>query len=160
MNAFRFRVCPVSCSYLKGFSDGERGKDGWGPVAHELGVYPWPISEEDFDASRIPPETQTQLSVTSASPAPAAPFKVQMKPAQREAESNTSTDGVYPNQESLLSVPENEEYHSQIHPEALIMARKTFKGVEIASGSIPVVGGYVGAAAKVGLAFVEALQVG
>ncbi|KAG8924838.1 hypothetical protein FRC00_004658 [Tulasnella sp. 408] len=41
---------------------------------------------------------------------------------------------------------------------ALIAARKTFKGVEIASGAIPVVGSYVGATAKVGLAFVEMLQ--
>ncbi|KAG8992897.1 hypothetical protein FRB90_000873 [Tulasnella sp. 427] len=42
--------------------------------------------------------------------------------------------------------------------ETLVALRKAFKGLEIASSSIPVAGNFVGAAAKVGLAFVETVQ--
>ncbi|KAG9005976.1 hypothetical protein FRB90_010109, partial [Tulasnella sp. 427] len=44
--------------------------------------------------------------------------------------------------------------------EKLTTARKTFKAVDMASSSIPGAGNFVGAAAKVGLAFVETLQAG
>ncbi|KIO18379.1 hypothetical protein M407DRAFT_31956 [Tulasnella calospora MUT 4182] len=50
------------------------------------------------------------------------------------------------------------KYRGPISEEALKIARRTLKSVEIGSGAIPVVGSYVGAAAKVGLAFVEMLQ--
>ncbi|KAG9050057.1 hypothetical protein FS837_007810 [Tulasnella sp. UAMH 9824] len=43
--------------------------------------------------------------------------------------------------------------------EWLGLVRKTFSGVEAVSGTIPVVGSYVGAAAKVGMAFVDMVQV-
>ncbi|KAG8915322.1 hypothetical protein FRC01_003707, partial [Tulasnella sp. 417] len=44
--------------------------------------------------------------------------------------------------------------------ERLDWANKIFKGVETVSGSLPIVGSYVGAAATVGLACVELAQVG
>lgn len=39
------------------------------------------------------------------------------------------------------------------------MARRTFQTVEVVSGAIPVVGSYVGGVAKVGLAFVNMIEV-
>ncbi|KAG8918051.1 hypothetical protein FRC01_002067, partial [Tulasnella sp. 417] len=56
------------------------------------------------------------------------------------------------------STTQDHQKRSPISDTALTIARKTFKSVEIASGAIPVAGNYVGAAAKVGLAFVEMLQ--
>ncbi|KAG8959054.1 hypothetical protein FRC00_002019 [Tulasnella sp. 408] len=69
-----------------------------------------------------------------------------------------SASSFTPAPNSLSPGPEDEELRNPIRGEALITARKTFKAVEIASGSIPVAGTYVAAAAKVGLAFVETIQ--
>ncbi|KAG8915904.1 hypothetical protein FRC00_007807 [Tulasnella sp. 408] len=44
------------------------------------------------------------------------------------------------------------------HKERLDWASKAFKGIEMVSGTIPIIGGYVGAAAKVGVACVELAQ--
>ncbi|KIO17480.1 hypothetical protein M407DRAFT_32847 [Tulasnella calospora MUT 4182] len=56
------------------------------------------------------------------------------------------------------NTPKDSKSRSPISDKTLTIARKTFKTVEIGSGAIPVVGNFVGAAAKVGLAFVEMLQ--
>lgn len=55
--------------------------------------------------------------------------------------------------------PQDRKERSPNNDGALILARKTFNSMEIAAGAMPVVGGYVGAVARVGLAFVEMLQV-
>ncbi|KAG8937845.1 hypothetical protein FRC00_013891, partial [Tulasnella sp. 408] len=59
-----------------------------------------------------------------------------------------SASSTPPAQNSLSPGPEDKELRNPIRGEALIIARKTFKAVEIASGSIPVAGTYVAAAAK------------
>ncbi|KAG9016573.1 hypothetical protein FRB90_002980 [Tulasnella sp. 427] len=56
------------------------------------------------------------------------------------------------------AVPGEASTHRPLRQDVLTAARKTFKGLEIASSSIPVAGNFVGAAAKVGLAFVESIQ--
>ncbi|KAG8921582.1 hypothetical protein FRC00_008468, partial [Tulasnella sp. 408] len=68
----------------------------------------------------------------------------------------TTTSGVP--EQSLSNTPKYSKDKSTISDQALAVARKTFKTVEIGSGAIPVVGSYVGAVAKLGLAFVEMLQ--
>ncbi|KAG8961815.1 hypothetical protein FRC00_011158, partial [Tulasnella sp. 408] len=59
-----------------------------------------------------------------------------------------SASSTTPAQNSLSPGPEDEELQNPTRGEALVIARKTFKAVEIASGSIPVAGSYVAAAAK------------
>lgn len=56
-------------------------------------------------------------------------------------------------------LPESQQRGSPIREGALVAARKTFKTVETVSGVIPGVGGFVGVAAKVGLAFVDMIEV-
>lgn len=79
------------------------------------------------------------------------------------AESGSTSDVLNPNplipRGSPLNTPKDQKSRAPISDGALSIARKTFKSVEIGSGAIPIVGTYVGAAAKVGLAFVETLQV-
>lgn len=48
---------------------------------------------------------------------------------------------------------------SPIRDGTLIAARKTFKTVEAVSGAIPGLGDFIGVAAKVGLAFVNMIEV-
>lgn len=59
---------------------------------------------------------------------------------------------------SPCPVGDGEELGS-FRDKALTVARKTFEAVDAASGAIPGVGGYVGVAAKVGLAFVNMIEV-
>lgn len=81
-------------------------------------------------------------------------------PRTGAAEPEVTPDDDTPNaQQPLPSIAKDGKDRSSISEEALTIARKTFKSVEIGSGAIPVVGSYVGAAAKVGLAFVDMLQV-
>ncbi|KAG8905249.1 hypothetical protein FRC01_008419, partial [Tulasnella sp. 417] len=60
--------------------------------------------------------------------------------------------------DSLSNTPDDQADRASTSNEALSYARATFKTVEIGSGAIPVVGSYIGTAAKVGLAFVETIQ--
>lgn len=83
----------------------------------------------------------------------------QTSAAKRGSATDCSITSSFMPEGSLLNTPENQKVGSSISGEALSIARKTFKSMEMGSGAIPVVGSYIGAAAKVGLAFVETLQV-
>ncbi|KIO18043.1 hypothetical protein M407DRAFT_32286 [Tulasnella calospora MUT 4182] len=72
--------------------------------------------------------------------------------------SEHSTSNLLVAERPLSNTPNDPKNRSPVSDKALGIARKTFKTVEIGSGAIPVVGSFVGAAAKVGLAFVEMLQ--
>lgn len=87
-----------------------------------------------------------------------APLKDAQPKSTGDAVLSPSSTPLAPNLTS--AAPKDEESRSPIRSEALTMARKTFKAIEIASGFIPVAGTYVAAAAKVGLAFVETIQAG
>ncbi|KIO15378.1 hypothetical protein M407DRAFT_35059, partial [Tulasnella calospora MUT 4182] len=78
--------------------------------------------------------------------------------AERGTASGVSPPNSRLPRQPLSTTPKDGKGRIPIGEEALSIARKTFKSVEIGSGAIPVVGSYVGAAAKVGLAFVEMLQ--
>lgn len=69
-----------------------------------------------------------------------------------------TTTSTLPEQSPSDTLKDSKE-KNPISDQALIIARKTFKSVEIGSEAIPVVGSYVGAVAKIGSAFVEMLQV-
>ncbi|KAG9020217.1 hypothetical protein FS837_008431, partial [Tulasnella sp. UAMH 9824] len=72
---------------------------------------------------------------------------------------NTSPSG-HPASLQALSpgLAEDRDERSPTRDGALIAARKVFKTVEAVSGVIPGVGGFVGVAAKVGLAFVGMIE--
>ncbi|KIO26408.1 hypothetical protein M407DRAFT_24370, partial [Tulasnella calospora MUT 4182] len=99
---------------------------------------------------------------------PAIPLvKVDHPPEPSEPSQNlptTPTQGTIgsqnpPSHPAPLPDPsENRECLSPVRDAALVAARKTFKTVEAVSGALPVVGNFVGAAAKVGLAFVKAIE--
>lgn len=57
-------------------------------------------------------------------------------------------------------IPQDRESRSPIRDGVLTGARKTFQTVEIVSSAIPGVGDFVGVVAKVGLAFVNMIEVG
>lgn len=54
---------------------------------------------------------------------------------------------------------EDLESHSPTRDGTITAARKTFKTIEVLSGLIPGLGNFVGAGAKVGLAFVTMIEV-
>ncbi|KAG9043283.1 hypothetical protein FS837_009782 [Tulasnella sp. UAMH 9824] len=99
-------------------------------------------------------EEQLQMKAPSAQDLDRRLGDSQSSPARNTIVSFSSTSTPNPRPAD----PEGEESGIPIRTEALNIARKTFKALEIASGSIPVAGNYVVAAAKVGLAFVEAIQ--
>lgn len=88
------------------------------------------------------------------------PPNLQINTSQSTAVLEHSPFHTSPSRTSDSRAPKGQESAGPIHSEALGVARKIFNGVEIVSGSIPVVGSYVGAVAKVGLAFVQTLEVG
>ncbi|KAG8967235.1 hypothetical protein FRB90_010899, partial [Tulasnella sp. 427] len=63
-----------------------------------------------------------------------------------------------PAQKPSTNTPIKPETNKSFRRDGLTIARKTFKSVDAASGMIPVVGSYVGGAAKVGLSIVELIQ--
>ncbi|KAG8895301.1 hypothetical protein FRC01_012455, partial [Tulasnella sp. 417] len=90
-----------------------------------------------------------------------AQLPTQNPPTEISQEGTTADDTPLkslPPQEPQPIPHEDRKERSPIGDVALTTVRKTLQSVEIASGAIPVVGSYVGAAAKVGLAFVEMLQ--
>ncbi|KAG8902237.1 hypothetical protein FRC00_014454, partial [Tulasnella sp. 408] len=99
-------------------------------------------------------EEQRQLEAPGAQHLGGLLGKSQSNSARHAIVSPSSTSAPNPQPAD----PEDEESRIPVRTEALNIARKTFKAVEIASGSIPVAGNFVAAAAKVGLAFVETIQ--
>ncbi|KAG8915850.1 hypothetical protein FRC00_011273 [Tulasnella sp. 408] len=82
-------------------------------------------------------------------------------PKDRPNATNTSNEQLVktaaaPNEESVAKSDAGTD--SARRKERLDWANKAFKGVEMISGSIPIIGSYVGAAAKVGVACVELAQ--
>ncbi|KIO18040.1 hypothetical protein M407DRAFT_32279 [Tulasnella calospora MUT 4182] len=78
--------------------------------------------------------------------------------AERELTTDDSTANILPSEQPASNTSKAPKNQSPISDKTLSIARKTFKSVEIGSGAIPLIGSYVGAAAKVGLAFVEMLR--
>lgn len=60
---------------------------------------------------------------------------------------------------SSSGLPEDQKSRRTIGEGTIIALRKTFKTADAVSGAIPGVGSFVGAAAKVGLAFVNMIEV-
>lgn len=60
---------------------------------------------------------------------------------------------------SSPEVPADQEARRPIREGVIIAAKKTFTAVETMSGAIPGVGDFVGVTAKVGLAFVNTIEV-
>lgn len=96
------------------------------------------------------PQTQLHSVVQSLAPEP---------PIGTPQHGIVPAPNLLPPEQPQSDTPEDRKHRSPISDEALIIARKTFQSVEIGSRAIPVVGNYVGAVAKIGLAFVEILQV-
>ncbi|KAG9025638.1 hypothetical protein FS837_004862, partial [Tulasnella sp. UAMH 9824] len=94
------------------------------------------------------------------SPSQVQPGSPALDPATGSPEQGTTADDSATKSptQAQSNNPMARKTKGPISDSALTAARKTFKSVELASGAIPVVGSYVGAAAKVGLAFVEMLQ--
>lgn len=74
----------------------------------------------------------------------------------------TTNHGRVPNTNSTEDSavdPSSQGEGTLVNSGVLTAARKTFRTVEVISGTIPIVGNYVGAAAKVGLAVVRMAEV-
>ncbi|KAG8919391.1 hypothetical protein FRC01_001306, partial [Tulasnella sp. 417] len=93
-------------------------------------------------------QSEAQLSVQG----------LEMGTAEQGTTLDNSSPTSAPPKDSLSNTPDNQNDRTSISNEALSFARTTFKTVELGSGAIPVVGSYIGTAAKVGLAFVETIQ--
>ncbi|KAG8912917.1 hypothetical protein FRC00_003489, partial [Tulasnella sp. 408] len=102
-----------------------------------------PASPNDLEQPKGHSKSPTPI-ISSSSPPEANPPRNQPSTAQ-------------PQQNQSPNVPENESKKSR-RQDYLNVANKVFAGVEAVSGVIPIVGSYVGAAAKVGLTCVEMVQ--
>ncbi|KAG9047222.1 hypothetical protein FS837_002784 [Tulasnella sp. UAMH 9824] len=107
------------------------------------------------EAMRPRADERIQLKAPCAKDLDTPPGDFQSNPAGNAIVTPSSTSGPNPGSAD----PEDEESRSPVGTEALNMARKTFKTVEAVFGSIPVVGNFAAAAAKVGLAFVETIEI-
>ncbi|KAG9024926.1 hypothetical protein FS837_005137, partial [Tulasnella sp. UAMH 9824] len=113
------------------------------------------VNERCLEAVGPWAEEQLHLKAPSAQHLGGLLDNSQSNPAGHAIVSPSSTSAPDPQPADV----DDEESRSPVRTEALNIARKTFKAVEIASGSIPVAGNFVAAAAKVGLAFVETVQI-
>lgn len=119
------------------------------------------IGERTLDASI--PSGGTQQSLASSV----------TEEVSRSPPPNQETDGTTPSAPTIVSSQDEMPVSTQVQPpiapsvpdsgdsrrsDLLHMAKKTFDTVETISGTIPVVGSYVGAAAKVGSAVVQMIQ--
>lgn len=97
---------------------------------------------------------------TEGSPEPSeSPQTLQTEPVEQITSSEHPTAHRALVQDPPTEPPEADESRSPIRDGFIIAARKTFKTVEAVSGAIPGVGDFVGVAAKVGLAFVNVIEV-
>ncbi|KAG8903391.1 hypothetical protein FRC01_009212, partial [Tulasnella sp. 417] len=102
---------------------------------------PKPLAHADHPPKPLEPSKTLQTNLTEPAPA-----------SERPPTRPTSP------QESSPDVLEDAEKRSPIRELFLTGARKTFQAVELASGAIPLVGDFVGVAAKVGLGFVNMIE--
>ncbi|KIO17486.1 hypothetical protein M407DRAFT_32853, partial [Tulasnella calospora MUT 4182] len=109
--------------------------------------------KESMDDLLSPPQVQSQPNLQSVAQ------ELPTSTAEHGLASEHSTPSLLAAEQPLSNAPKDLKNRGPIGDKPLTIARKTFKTVEIGSGAIPVVGSFVGAAAKVGLAFVEMLQV-
>ncbi|KAG9043282.1 hypothetical protein FS837_009781, partial [Tulasnella sp. UAMH 9824] len=114
--------------------------------------------EVGLETARALPEVQTRVALPGTEGLHTSAPNLQMNPSQSTAALEHSPFHTSLNRTSDSGAPKGQKSAGPIHSEALGVARKIFNGVEIVSGSIPVVGSYVGAVAKVGLAFVQTLE--
>lgn len=90
----------------------------------------------------------------STLPPGAQPQPKDSTPGSDHAAGNKASD---PN--ASLDPSQNQESFGPVRSGLIIAARKAFNTVDAASNAIPAVGGFVGVAAKVGLAFVDMIEV-
>lgn len=110
--------------------------------------------------SELQPQPNTPLFRVDYPPEPFEPSRtLQTTPAERTVGSEHGTSHPTFLPDSSPNPPKKEESRCKIRDGALIAARGTFKAVEAMSGAIPVFGGFVGIAAKIGSAFVNMIEI-
>ncbi|KAG8944608.1 hypothetical protein FRC04_001648, partial [Tulasnella sp. 424] len=133
------------------------------PSTEGLGV---PQSERVNSAVALEGSRETSGDPDDSREDPKKPIEpTGFSPSSTPIVSQSSEPGAIPDQRQVVAtglaqssnVPEARSKSSR-HQETLNMARKVFTSVEAYSGVIPIVGSYVGAAAKVGLTCVEMVQ--
>lgn len=80
-----------------------------------------------------------------------------VQPAPEDRERLTPHKGAV--QASPPDVPDDRENRNPIRKAVLTAARKTFETVDVVSGAVPIVGDYIGVAAKIGLAAINIVEV-
>ncbi|KAG8924638.1 hypothetical protein FRC01_011241, partial [Tulasnella sp. 417] len=106
----------------------------------QVGSAPTGTTQDHLTPTGVTQENASNNATCTSDQRPADPFKPAPAPKEETADgSDPSADGPRRN-------------------EGLDWANKAFKGVELISGSLPIIGSYIGAAAKVGLACVELAQ--
>ncbi|KIO27600.1 hypothetical protein M407DRAFT_23159, partial [Tulasnella calospora MUT 4182] len=118
---------------------------------------------ESHGSTEIPSDLQPHSAVPSAQAE--GPLESSVSPPDPKANSDEHITGSgHPasHPASILTsspkLPADEEKPRPIRDALIATTRKAFKAADIASGAIPVVGPFVGVAAKVGLAFVKMIE--
>lgn len=110
--------------------------------------------------SELQPQSSAPLVGDDHTPEPFNPSRTpQTSPVKQTLVSEPSTTQPTSLQNSSPGPAEGGANGSSFRDRALTVARKTFETVEVVSGAIPGVGDFVGVAAKVGLAFVNMIEV-
>lgn len=112
------------------------------------------VEDQASNDSRLP---STQIPLVTTTLAPDATLHPATNPVQSSIPDLTSPPT--PEVSQVSSVGRGKEKGSSLRGELLNGANKVFKFAEGVSGTLPVVGSYVGAVAKVGLTVVEMVQV-
>ncbi|KAG8927684.1 hypothetical protein FRC01_007081 [Tulasnella sp. 417] len=128
-------------------------------VQHDEDVHPPATPNSNATASGSPDGLHRQSDDANNSGALQAPASIiSSSPSQPEAAADqTQPTATPPQQIPSSNVPQNRPTNNR-RQDYLNVANKIFTTVEAVSGLIPIVGGYVGAAAKVGSTCVEMIQ--
>lgn len=114
------------------------------------------LSEASSGTQEPPTTAQSQLKVDLGPSEPLPGLQVKSGEQAGSSEDPTNQQASAPGSSSGL--PEVQESRRPIREGTIIALRKTFKTADAVSGAIPGVGNFVGAAAKVGLAFVNMIE--
>ncbi|KAG8967206.1 hypothetical protein FRB90_010901, partial [Tulasnella sp. 427] len=124
-------------------------------VEQALAGFPEAASEPTANGQESPVGSGTIAAQKAAVNPPLPPAELTKPPEIVQPESSATAS---PAQKPSTNTPVKPEKNKSFRRDGLTIARKTFKSVDAASGMIPVVGSYVGGAAKVGLSIVELIQ--
>ncbi|KAG8931757.1 hypothetical protein FRC01_000843 [Tulasnella sp. 417] len=125
-----------------------------------LAILHSPASVDQSERSAVPPD-ETQAPRTSSGLEQERPLAGAERVPDTISVSDQQAVNPFSTASAVKEEPVNEidpDANSARRKERLDWANKIFKGVETVSGSLPIIGSYVGAAATVGLACVELAQ--